>query len=164
MFNQTKERYAIRRASRTDAEALRALRHTVGWSAARIEHQLADPAALVLVAEVEEILIGTITLMSTHDDPELADRCQRAYISDLMVAPRWQRYGFGGALLAAAEDEARARGYSTVTLTVDESNEGARRLYERCGYRWFKTVRFPWGPGHALAKHLGGDRHAEAWW
>lgn len=155
MSSRTKEQqFVIRRATRADAAALRTLRSTVGWSAARIEHQLTDPRALILVIEADQDLIGTITLMQTHEDPELAGQDQRAYISDLMVTPRWQRYGFGTALLAAAEEEARVRGYTVVTLTVDETNGGARRLYERSGYHWFKTVRFPWGPGHALAKQL----------
>lgn len=154
--NQVREVYIVRRAAPSDADNLRALRHAVGWSAARIEQRLTDPGTLVLVVEGEQELIGTITLLFSHDDPELADHCQRAYISDLVVAPKWQRCGFGRALLAAAEAEAQDHGCRMVTLTVDEGNHVARQLYERCGYCWLKAVRFPWGRGDALAKSLAG--------
>lgn len=145
---------SIRRAGPADAESLGTLRRTVGWSAGSVDRQLIDSSALIFVAELDGRVIGTVTLALTHADVELADSRHRAFISDLAVGPEWQRRGVGSDLLAVAEAEARRRGFEFVTLTVDEHNYSARRLYERRGYRWFKDVNIPWRPGHALTKRL----------
>lgn len=57
-------------------------------------------------------------------------------IQDVYVSPSERRRGVATALSTAAEDEARARGYERISLSVsDEGNPGARRLYEQLGYR-----------------------------
>jgi GNAT superfamily N-acetyltransferase len=57
-------------------------------------------------------------------------------IQDVFVAPADRRRGVAAMLSRAAEDEARARGHERISLSVsDEGNPGARRLYERLGYR-----------------------------
>ena len=45
-----------------------------------------------------------------------------------------RRRGIATALIRAAEDWARGRGYVEVRLDVFEFNAGARSLYERLGY------------------------------
>jgi ribosomal protein S18 acetylase RimI-like enzyme len=52
----------------------------------------------------------------------------------MWVAPGWRRRGVGGALVDAVVAEARRRGASEVRLWVTDTNGGARRLYERCGF------------------------------
>ena len=49
--------------------------------------------------------------------------------------------GAGAALMGAAEDWARARGYAKLTLNVFEGNHRARRVYERFGYQ-VETLRY----------------------
>ena len=71
-----------------------------------------------------------------------------------MVRPAHQRQGIGRALVEAAEEEAHARGYSVVTIGVDQPNRYARRLYERWGYQWLKDTRQHWGVVHILARRL----------
>lgn len=62
-----------------------------------------------------------------------------AYIDDatpqlgIGLLPAFQHRGFGGPLLLAALDAARAR-YRQVSLSVHPQNP-AKRLYERCGFR-----------------------------
>lgn len=58
-------------------------------------------------------------------------------IHDLAVVPEWRGRGVGGALLAAAEERARRDGCCKLTLEVRDDNQGARRLYERCGFTDF---------------------------
>ena len=53
----------------------------------------------------------------------------------LAVAPAWRGRGVGTALLAAAEDWARAQGAERMMLDLDVHNSGAQRLYERVGYQ-----------------------------
>ena len=57
-------------------------------------------------------------------------------VQDVYVSPADRRRGVAIALSSAAEAEARARGYAQISLSVsDKGNPGARRLYERLGYR-----------------------------
>lgn len=58
------------------------------------------------------------------------------YIQALYVRPAYMGQGFGSALLQAAEEGLRAMGYGTAFLYVLDTNEKARRFYERQGYRW----------------------------
>ena len=55
-------------------------------------------------------------------------------VQDMYVLPELRGRGIGTALLRAAEDEARTRGATRLTLTVGVDNAGARQLYERHGY------------------------------
>jgi GNAT superfamily N-acetyltransferase len=70
------------------------------------------------------------------------------YIEALAVAESHRGLGLGSLLLADAEQWARARGRSRLALHVLASNTGARRLYERTGFRpWQGTpVRPRWQP------------------
>ncbi len=54
------------------------------------------------------------------------------YINVLAVHPALRGRGLGGRLLQRAEDAAKGR---TMSLVVSDANVGARRLYERTGYR-----------------------------
>ena len=53
----------------------------------------------------------------------------------LAVGPAARRRGAGSALLAAAEDFARARGARKLSLRVFSTNAAAIRLYERFGFQ-----------------------------
>ncbi len=71
---------------------------------------------------------------------------EHGHVSDIVVAPEAEGRGVGRALMAAAEDWARARGYRLLSLHVFEDNARARALYERLGYqpdirRMIKTLR-----------------------
>jgi GNAT superfamily N-acetyltransferase len=57
-----------------------------------------------------------------------------AYLRLLLVAPGRRGAGVGAALLAAAETAARADA-NHLTLLATTDNAGARRFYERHGYR-----------------------------
>jgi ribosomal protein S18 acetylase RimI-like enzyme len=62
------------------------------------------------------------------------------YIECLSVAPALQNRGIGASLLAEADRQARNAGYRYCSLGVFFTNEGARRLYERAGYRVERKV------------------------
>lgn len=51
------------------------------------------------------------------------------------LLPDWRSRGFGSALLRRAMEIAREQAILTMTLTVDEQNAPARRLYERFMFR-----------------------------
>lgn len=56
------------------------------------------------------------------------------YVNVLATHAEFRRQGIGSALMTKAEDLARAEGTSGLSVIVEDSNTGARRLYERHGY------------------------------
>ena len=61
------------------------------------------------------------------------------YVNVLAVQPRFRGLGLGTTLLAFAEEIGRTRGRNGLSIIVSDGNTGARRLYERCGYRLAAT-------------------------
>jgi ribosomal protein S18 acetylase RimI-like enzyme len=57
------------------------------------------------------------------------------YVNVLAVYPEHRGRGFGTALLRLADGLAAEAGTLGTSVIVADANTGARRLYERCGYR-----------------------------
>ncbi|HWB46544.1 MAG TPA: GNAT family N-acetyltransferase [Hyphomicrobiaceae bacterium] len=57
------------------------------------------------------------------------------YVNVLAAIPGERGKGHGAALLGVADRLATAAGARALSIIVSEANIGARRLYERCGYR-----------------------------
>jgi predicted GNAT family acetyltransferase len=87
---------------------------------------------------------------ATHDVVLLADddgiaalarKSERAWLLDLLyVRPSARGRGLGMELLRAAAEHVRDAGAETLALGVLESNAGARRLYDRLGFRTVERV------------------------
>ena len=60
---------------------------------------------------------------------------QTWYVHALAAYPEYRGRGVGAALLAQADKLAAAAGLFDLSLIVSDTNTGARRLYERSGYR-----------------------------
>ena len=77
------------------------------------------------------------------------------YIAKLWVDERARRHGLGTKLMAAAEDLARSRGCTDVSL--DTFDYQARPFYEKLGYELFGTLEgYPPGSRqYYLRKRLG---------
>jgi len=93
---------------------------------------------IVIVAEDDEQRLGFVHLETSSD---FFTRERHGHVSTLVVSPDAERRGVGRALLAAAEDWCRVRGYRLLTLNVFERNTAARRLYEREGFA-IDTIRY----------------------
>lgn len=57
------------------------------------------------------------------------------YVNVLAVLPAFRGQGLGTALLGLADETGSRAGLSGMSVIVSDDNAGARRLYERCGYR-----------------------------
>lgn len=57
------------------------------------------------------------------------------YVNVLAVLSEHRGKGLGTKLLAAADEAGRRLGKTGMSVIVSDANPGARRLYERCGYR-----------------------------
>ncbi len=89
------------------------------------------PPQAHLVAEVGGQLAGYLRLKPMTRLPENAHVFG---VLGLAVAPAARRRGVAAALLEAAEDQARARGATKLSLRVLSTNDSAIRLYERMGF------------------------------
>jgi ribosomal-protein-alanine N-acetyltransferase len=82
--------------------------------------------ATYLVARLDDVVIGFAGLWLMVDE---------AHVTTFAVDPAWRRRTVGERLLVALLDVAMARGAREATLEVRLSNMGARRLYEKYGFR-----------------------------
>jgi ribosomal protein S18 acetylase RimI-like enzyme len=90
-------------------------------------------------------IIGTVraawkSSARSRVDMEAVPGC--LHLVELQVHPDERKRGAGGALLRAVEEEARARGVGSVSLTTTTDNP-ARRLYERHGFAVVGEKRDP---------------------
>jgi len=98
---------------------------TSPWSVESIADQLVNPLAHFLVAAAGSAVAGYIGTQ------EIAGEC---YITNIAVSPEYRRSGIAQALLTAAQEGARARGCSFITLEVRVSNMPAIALYSKNGF------------------------------
>jgi ribosomal protein S18 acetylase RimI-like enzyme len=56
------------------------------------------------------------------------------YVNVLAVRPQFRNLGLGRQLLDLAQRVAQSMGKRGLSVVVSNANDGARRLYERCGY------------------------------
>lgn len=92
----------------------------------------ADPAHILVVAELAGEIVGTMQLSFL---PGLARRgALRAQIEAVRVADSSRGSGLGGGMIAWAIAEARRRGCVLVQLTTDKSRLDAHRFYRRLGF------------------------------
>jgi GNAT superfamily N-acetyltransferase len=85
----------------------------------------------LLLAENDGELLG-FTACGESRDPDSGD--DAGEVRTLFVAPGEWRRGVGSALMAAALDDLRARGYSEATVWSFADNERANRFYDACGF------------------------------
>jgi GNAT superfamily N-acetyltransferase len=96
--------------------------------------QLHDEDSIVLVAEVGGHIVGYVyAAIEPLSWKELRDEC--GFIHDLLVADEARKGGIGEALLNAAIEWLRDRKMPRVMLWTAAPNAGARRLFERRGFR-----------------------------
>lgn len=97
---------------------------------------------LYLVAWLGDVPVGHLSIEWTGDGAAPPDLQGIATIADFRVGPAHRSRGIGSRLMDAAEAEIRARGHPRAVVAVGISNEGARRLYERKGYRLTGSASF----------------------
>lgn len=100
------------------------------FSVAAIEFQLSRPNVLFLIAEIRERVVGFAQLSQPADEmPEGAMVLARLYVQEPFT-----RKGVGRALLARAEEVARAQRAPLLTLTAWVGNPRALTFYASQGY------------------------------
>ncbi|MBP7732214.1 MAG: GNAT family N-acetyltransferase [Caldisericia bacterium] len=99
------------------------------------EDTLNNPESLVLVARDERgQIIGLLAADSWEEKNEFV-KPPYIEIFELMIDENWQNKGIGSKLLESAEAWCRSHGVENITLTAQEFNIGAIKLYESKGYK-----------------------------
>ncbi len=89
----------------------------------------------VLVAAVDSVVVGFVTIWTRYRSPEPDDDPQEhGFISDLVVSETHRGGGIGRSLLRAAEARAREAGARSLRLSVKAGNTAARALYSTEGF------------------------------
>jgi GNAT superfamily N-acetyltransferase len=94
--------------------------------------------AALLVAEEPGTPVGFAFLEAAVD---YFSGDTHGHVGMIAVTEAAEGRGAGAALMRAAEDWARSRGYAKLTLNVFEGNQRARQVYERFGYQ-VETLRY----------------------
>ena len=97
------------------------------WSAETWWAELAQAGRHYLVAhDADGTLVGYGGVLVNGSDAD---------IMTVAVGPQWQGRGYGGVLMGALLDLARAHGAQQVLLEVRADNVPAQKLYERLGFK-----------------------------
>jgi ribosomal protein S18 acetylase RimI-like enzyme len=121
----------------------------------REEFERGEDVVTILVADEGGVPVGKVHLDFVTRSPD-----REAVLIAAVVVPERRSRGIGAALMAAAEELTCSRGYGAIVLGVEDSNPGARRLYERLGYEAFATDDFEYlgapvpNPGVWMRKEL----------
>lgn len=111
------------------AEAARekAVRDTAGLLSAGV----ATAGQVLLRILAADAAVGWLWLGVPGPDPDP----RMAWVYDIEIAEEFRGRGYGRAAMLLAEDEARARGMTSLGLNVHGQNRVARSLYEDIGYQ-----------------------------
>jgi ribosomal protein S18 acetylase RimI-like enzyme len=132
----TLQTLAVRSATPTDLPELARLHFTfngVQVTPQEFHARLSDPLCVeqVLVAEVDGRVVGFAALRVVnsvfYNDPH-------GEITELYVEKQSRRVGVARALLALAEQIAKARGVQALLVQTGKNNRTARKLYQALGY------------------------------
>ena len=103
-------------------------------TAEQLEDIATSPASHLLVARVDDEIVGALTLVVFRIPTGM-----RAWIEDVVVDEAARGHGVGEALNREALRLAKERGAITVDLTSRPSCEAANRMYQRLGFTQRET-------------------------
>ena len=104
------------------------------FSFAVMLRSVAEPGAVLLLAETAGILAGFVVL-------HMLAETDTAYVVTLDVAPESRRLGIARSLMEGGEAQMRRAGAASVQLHVFAENGAAIALYERLGYQRLERIR-----------------------
>jgi ribosomal protein S18 acetylase RimI-like enzyme len=132
--------------------------HEQSWARRRViyEELLADGESFALGAWRGERLVGYAVVHVAPPDAVWFTGSRYAELTSLCLAPAERGGGLGTKLLDAAEAGMLELGLDQYVIGVDTLNDGARRFYERRGFRDGFHLMHGW-IGDAREAHRVGD-------
>lgn len=98
------------------------------WRAQLVERANRDRIPFTLVAFVDDVPVGSVSVCEDDVDPRYADKAP--WLSGMFVTGRARNQGIGRALLRVAEEKSHQLGATELWLYTTE----AAAFYERCGW------------------------------
>jgi ribosomal protein S18 acetylase RimI-like enzyme len=98
--------------------------------AAELTEMIESPACDVLVARLDGVVVGSLTLVTFRIPTGV-----RSWIEDVVVDEAARGSGIGDQLNRFAIELARSKGATTIDLTSRPSRTAANRLYQRLGFQ-----------------------------
>ncbi len=111
-----------------------------GRAAASLTNAVGSDTATVLIAVLEDELVGFCTAYADIDSARFG---RRVWVEDLAVAPDRRSLGVGKQLLDEARRWARDRGATHLELDSSEARTDAHRFYEREQPSW-RSISYGW--------------------
>jgi len=99
---------------------------------------------LILVAESNNFVVGQVFIQLVAHRADIHQGFKSAYLHAFRVRPAHRNRGIGTRLIFEAESILIEAGYERVVIAASEENHGARRLYERLGYSFYKNDPGRW--------------------
>jgi ribosomal protein S18 acetylase RimI-like enzyme len=99
---------------------------------------------LILLADLNGLPIGQIFIVVKEKRFLFAPDHRRGYFYSFRVMEGFRGQGIGTRLIHEAENLLVQRGRRIATIAVTQDNQGARRLYERNGYRVYAEDEGYW--------------------
>ncbi|HEX6753022.1 MAG TPA: GNAT family N-acetyltransferase [Solirubrobacterales bacterium] len=138
------ERTVIREATERDAEAVVALwteaYFTEGEGGRDAPYERSDfdataaAAAHLLVAEVDDAVVGVVALLAPEEPSRAVAGAGEAELARLVVGSGARRQGIGRALAERCAELARVEGWEAIALWSRPYQTAGHRLYESLGY------------------------------
>ena len=101
----------------------------------RLRAKCTEQGGATFIAQADGEIAGYVTVLARVPYEGLDDPPgEYAYVSDLYVSPQFRGRGCARALLARAEQHARARGAREIRIGALASNTPARELYRSAGF------------------------------
>lgn len=129
----TATRITLRLAASADAQAIAVMSRDLietglgwSWTPARVARSIANRDTAALAACDGHTVVG-FAIMHFGDD--------RARLNLLAVHPRYQGAGLGRRMTVWLEESALVAGVEVIELELRRGNVGARKFYERLGFR-----------------------------
>jgi aminoglycoside 6'-N-acetyltransferase I len=100
---------------------------------------ISEPPLIVFVAEETSTAVGFLELGLRS----VAEGCTSSpvpYVEGWYVEADWRRRGVGGALMHAAEEWSRARGYTELGSDTEEVNRLSRAAHVALGFEEVETL------------------------
>ncbi|MEK6255149.1 MAG: ribosomal protein S18-alanine N-acetyltransferase [Gemmatimonadales bacterium] len=126
--SQRKARLTVRAMRLADLDEVMVIERrsfSAPWEESTFRGLMRRPSAALLVAETDDELTGYSVMWFAADEGELGD---------IAVVPERRGEGIGRRLLRESLSVAASRGTRSLYLEVRESNDVARRLYEKVGF------------------------------
>lgn len=122
------QKYKIRKAEITDLPMIADLEREIfsdAWSFKSLEETWNQKNAVIFAAKIEEKIAGYLIFYYVLDEGEIAR---------IATAPAVRRQGAAGHIFRELVSFCEEQQITRIMLEVRESNEAARRFYEKCGF------------------------------